>query len=239
MKRLIFCAFFISVLITCVNVKSFSKDNAGVQASIEEIRMGETLVKLVKDKDYDKVFCLLDKIIVKDGLMTQIVLFNREFILPMESTPLGGNSSICIYDSMEMKLVSTNFDKDFWSYFQVEKSKMGAWQVYLLHNMWHYLPLWWHSNYERRSYVYSKSSKIELEGGLDDEESSFNQAITTNDVTPSIKQEGDEFFISACYWTIHGGLYREKCVVKFDGDKVRIKNIDSNVLFEYDCGLVY
>jgi hypothetical protein len=236
MKRLIFCAFFISVLITCVNVKSFSKDNAGIQASIEEIRMGETLDKLVKDKDYDKVFCLLDKIVVKDGLMTQIVPFNREIISTMA---LGGNSSICIYDSTGTKLVSTNFDEDFWSYFQVEKSKMGAWQVYLLHNMWHYLPLWWHSNYARRSYVYSKSSKIELEGVLDDEESSFNQAITTNDVTPSIKQEGDEFFISACYWTIHGGLYREKCVVKFHGDKVTIKNIDSNVLFEYDCGLVY
>jgi hypothetical protein len=236
MKRLIFCAFFISVLITCVNVKSFSKDNAGIQASIEEIRMGEALDKLVEDKDYDKVFCLLDKIIVKDGLMTQIVPFNREIISTMA---LGGNSSICIYDSTGTKLVSTNFDKDFWSYLQVEKSKMGAWQVYLLHNMWHYLPLWWHSNYARRSYVYSKSSKIELEGVLDDEESSFNQAITTNDVTPSIKQEGDEFFISACYWTIHGGLYREKCVVKFHGDKVTIKNIDSNVLFEYDCGLVY
>lgn len=236
MKRLIFCAFFISVLITCVNVKSFSKDNAGIQASIEEIRIGEALDKLVEDKDYDKVFCLLDKIIVKDGLMTQIVPFNREIISTMA---LDGNSSICIYDSTGTKLVSTNFDEDFWSYFQVEKSKMGAWQVYLLHNMWHYLPLWWHSNYARRSYVYSKSSKIELEGVLDDEESSFNQAITTNDVTPSIKQDGNEFFISACYWTIHGGLYREKCVVKFDGDKVTIKNIDSNVLFEYDCGLVY
>jgi hypothetical protein len=236
MKRLIFCAFFISVLITCVNVKSFSKDNASIQASIEEIRIGEALDKLVEDKDYDKVFCLLDKIVVKDGLMMQIEPFNREFISPMA---LGGNSSICIYDSTGTKLVSTNFDKDFWSYLQVEKSKMGAWQVYLLHNMWHYLPLWWHSNYARRSYVYSKSSKIELEGVLDDEESSFNQAITTNDVTPSIKQKGDKFFISACYWTIHGGLYREKCVVKFDGDKVTIKNIDSNVLFEYDCGLVY
>jgi hypothetical protein len=179
---------------------------------------------------------LLDKIVVKDGLMTQIVPFNREIISTMA---LGGNSSICIYDSTGTKLVSNNFHEDFWSYFQVEKSKMGAWQVYLLHNMWHYLPLWWHSNYARRSYVYSKSSKIELEGVLDDEESSFNQAITTNDVTPSIKQEGDEFFISACYWTIHGGLYREKCVVKFHGDKVTIKNIDSNVLFEYDCGLVY
>ena len=204
MKRLIFCAFFISVLITCVNVKSFSKDNAGIQASIEEIRIGEALDKLVEDKDYDKVFCLLDKIIVKDGLMTQIVPFNREIISTMA---LDGNSSICIYDSTGTKLVSTNFDEDFWSYFQVEKSKMGAWQVYLLHNMWHYLPLWWHSNYARRSYVYSKSSKIELEGVLDDEESSFNQAITTNDVTPSIKQDGNEFFISACYWTIHGGLY--------------------------------
>lgn len=58
-------------------------------------------------------------------------------------------------------------------------------------------------------------------------------------MTPSIVQKGDKFFISACYWTIHGGLFCEKCVVKFDGDKVIIKNLDSDVLFEYYRGVIY
>ena len=227
MKRL--CVY----LLLCLVVMGCSPDTP-TEPCKDEAQLAIQLAQLVEDESFEDALSILDRIIVKDDNLIKIVPYYDKNTIDYH----GDISPIVIYNQ-QGEWLSTNFQEDFWTYLQVEESQMGAWQAYLMSQMWHYLPLWWHSNYERRSYVYSKSSKIELEGDLDDEEYSFNQAITTNDVTPSIKQEGDEFFISACYWTIHGGLYREKCVVKFDGDKVTIKNIDSDVLFEYHCGILY
>ena len=229
MKRLVFSMLFVFGLTCCFCAQSKNQFK-------REVRVGEKLVELVKAKNYDKVFGLLDKIKVKDGCKIKIDPYDRE-----KAFMAGGAvSSICIYDK-EGKLLTDNFKDDFWSYLQVEKSKMGAWQAYLVKRMWHYLPLYWHANYVRQEYVYAQSSKVEFEGVLDDEEESFNSAIRANDVTPSIVQEGDKFFISACYWTIHGGLFREKYVVSFEGDNVVIKKIEYSIenLFDYDCGIVY
>lgn len=224
MKRLVFCFFFLFLgLMECQCVKSVN----------QEIRTGETLVKLVEEEDYDKIFSLLDKIALRGGGTLKVKCWGVDAL-----SYLGATYSVCVYD-VDGKRLSNNFEEDFWSYLQVKKSKMGAWQAYLLDNMWRYLPLYDHANYFRRSYVYSKSSKIELEGVFDDEESSFNQAISVNDVTPSIERKGDEFFISACYWTVFGGLCRQNCVVKFDSEKVSIKYFDSDVLFEYYQYILY
>ena len=227
MKRLALLMFFIFGLTCCFYAQSKNQYK-------KEARVGEKLVELVKAKEYEKVFRLLDKVKVKEGYKIKIEPYDAE-----KAFMAGGAvSSICIYDKDE-KLLTDDFKEDFWSYLQVEKSKMGAWQAYLINQMWHYLPLYWHANYEHHEYVYTQSSKVEFEGDLNDEEESFNSAMSANNVTPNIVRDGDNFIISACYWTIHGGLIREKYIVSFEGDCVNVKYFDYEDLFEYHSYIVY
>ena len=117
MKRLVFSMLFVFGLTCCFCAQSKNQFK-------REVRVGEKLVELVKAKNYDKVFGLLDKIKVKDGCKIKIEPYDRE-----KAFMAGGAvSSICIYDK-EGKLLTDNFKDDFWSYLQVEKSKMGAWLV--------------------------------------------------------------------------------------------------------------
>lgn len=221
MKRLALLMFFMFGLTCCFYAQSKNQCK-------KEARVGEKLVELVKAKEYEKVFRLLDKVKVKEGYKIKIEPYDTE-----AAFMAGGDvSSICIYDK-DGKLLTNNFEEDFWSYLQVEKSKMGAWQAYLISQMWHYLPLFWHANYARQEYVYTQSSKVKFTGLLDDEEESFNSAMSTNNVTPNIVKDGDKFIISACYWTIFGGLKREKYVVSFKADNVDVKWLEAENLFEY------
>ena len=126
----------------------------------------------------------------------------------------------------------TNFDEDFWTYLQVEKSQMGAWQVYLMSQMWHYLPLQWHANYSYRDYLYSQSSK-----GYGYFRKNF--VASWHKLAPQITQEGDKYLISACYWSEFEGLVREHYAVTFEKDRVYIDKIDVDVLFKYDCGIQF
>ena len=222
MKRLVFLMLFVFGLTCCFYAQSKNQCK-------KEAKIGEKLVELVKAKEYEKVFCLLDKVKVKEGYKIKIEPYNAEEAVMTE----GAVNYICIYDK-EGKLLTTNFKEDFWSYLQVEKSKMGAWQAYLINQMWQYLPLYWQTNFLRREYVYTQSSKVEFEGNLDDDKESFNSAMSANNVTPNIVRDGDNFIISACYWTIHSGLIREKYIVCFEGDSVNVKYFDVEVLFEYN-----
>ena len=222
MKRLVFLMLFVFGLTCCFYAQSKNQCK-------KEAKIGEKLVELVKAKEYEKVFCLLDKVKVKEGYKIKIEPYNAEEAVMTK----GAVNYICIYDK-EGKLLTTNFKEDFWSYLQVEKSKMGAWQAYLINQMWQYLPLYWQTNFLRREYVYTQSSKVEFEGNLDDDKESFNSAMSANNVTPNIVRDGDNFIISACYWTIHSGLIREKYIVCFEGDSVNVKYFDVEVLFEYN-----
>lgn len=222
MKRLVFLMLFVFGLTCCFYAQSKNQCK-------KEAKIGEKLVELVKAKEYEKVFCLLDKVKVKEGYKIKIEPYNAEEAVMTE----GAVNYICIYDK-EGKLLTTNFKEDFWSYLQVEKSKMGAWQAYLINQMWQYLPLYWQTIFLRREYVYTQSSKIEFVGNLDDEKEAFNSAMSANDVTPNIVRNGDNFIISACYWTISGGLIREKYIVSFEMDSVNVKYFDYEVLFTYE-----
>ena len=222
MKRLVFLMLFVFGLTCCFYAQSKNQCK-------KEAKIGEKLVELVKAKEYEKVFCLLDKVKVKEGYKIKIEPYNAEEAVMTK----GAVNYICIYDK-EGKLLTTNFKEDFWSYLQVEKSKMGAWQAYLINQMWQYLPLYWQTNFLRREYVYTQSSKVEFEGNLDDDKESFNSAMSANNVTPNIVRDGDNFIISACYWTIHSGLIREKYIVCFEGDSVNVKYFDVEVLFKYN-----
>ena len=112
-------------------------------------KVGKRLQKLAKEKDFDSLGTVLNKIKVPDGfkLSVQAVDENDKYGM--------GAESYAVLISTDGETI-TDKDKSFWKMLRVEDSTEGAWQVYLLRNLWHYLPMFWHAYYEERYYVYSK-----------------------------------------------------------------------------------
>ena len=223
MKKNVFWALFVlaMVFIGC-------ESNVPADTYQEEMQVAIELAQLVNSEDYDKIFHLLDKVTPMDGNTVRVVL-------PGEIGGVGeygdGTSAIGVFDAND-SIITDSFVEDFWTYLQVENSQIGAWQAYLVAKMWHYLPLIWHSNYSYRSYIYSKSSS-----GL--KAARRHCVVGWNKVVPSIKHEGNKYLISVCYWSEFGGLIRENCSVSFDGDSVTIATLNQEVLYEYDCGIMF
>ena len=193
----------------------------------DEIELAIQIAQLVEGENYNDVLTLLDKIVVKDNYSMKIVPYYDKDTFDM----FADTSPIVIYNE-QGEWLSTNFEDDFWNYLQVENSQMGAWQAYLLSQMWHYLPLQWHANYSYRDYIYSQSSK-----GYDILREHF--IAGKHKVAPQITQERDKFLISACYWSEFEGLVRERYAVTFENDRVYVEELDVNVLYEYDCGIQF
>lgn len=122
----------------------------------------------------------------------------------------------------------------------------GVWQVFLLKYFWHYLPLWWHANYDRREYVYSIK---DLEKVITQErkgEPIENFDASRYDVTPRIKcRGGSKYVVSACYWTEFGGLIRCELPIELIGHDngryftSKFGKEKETVLFPYECGICY
>ena len=193
----------------------------------DEIELAIQIAQLVEGENYNDVLTLLDKIVVKDNYSMKIVPYYDKDTFDM----FADTSPIVIYNE-QGEWLSTNFEDDFWNYLQVENSQMGAWQAYLLSQMWHYLPLQWHANYSYRDYIYSQSSK-----SYDILREHF--IAGKHQVAPQITQEGDKFLISACYWSEFEGLVREHYAVTFENDRVYVEELDANILYEYDCGIQF
>ena len=220
MKRYFFC------LLLCLGMMGCSS-NTPTEPYEDEIDLAIQIAQLVEGENYNDVIVLLDKIVVKDNYSMKIVPYYDKDTFDM----FADTSPIVIYNE-QGEWLSTNFEDDFWNYLQVENSQMGAWQAYLLSQMWHYLPLQWHANYSYRDYIYSQSSK-----GYDILREHF--IASRHKVVPQITQEGDKFLISACYWSEFEGLVREHYAVTFENDRVYVEELDANILYEYDCGIQF
>ena len=220
MKRYFFYLFLCLAMMGC-------SSSAPTEPYGDETELAIQIAQLVEGENYNDVIVLLDKIVVKDNYSMKIVPFYEKDAFDM----LADISPIVIYNE-QGEWISTNFEEDFWSYLQVEKSQMGAWQAYLLSQMWHYLPLQWHANYSYRDYLYSQSSK-----GYGNFRKNF--VASWHKLAPQITQEGDKYLISVCYWSEFEGLVRERYAVTFENDRVYVEELDANVLYEYDCGIQF
>ena len=69
------------------------------------------------------------------------------------------------------------------------------------------LPLWWHDNYNKRDYIYSKEDINKITHFVD---RNFDASVLVNyDLAQEIYGENGRYYISCCYWTDFGGLKRE------------------------------
>lgn len=204
----------------------------------EHIGVAQKLVEAVREKDYPAILRILDKATLPAGTSLEV----RE----CRETSFGDQSDLFI------PLPDGRRDMDIFATLRFEDSPMGAWQAFLLHQMWHYLPLWWHSNYARRDYIYSKEDLKGTILGRSIEDSGVRRYMNLMGcrvaslnpdalaLTPEIYFENGKYYITCCFWSDFGGLKREYALITLtDGRMEGFEIFDEKVLFAYDCGILF
>ena len=187
----------------------------------------------VARKEYATFLRILDKATLPPGASLEV----RE----CRETNFGDESELYILHPDGRR------DMDIFETLRFENSPMGAWQAFLLHQMWHYLPLWWHSNYARRRYVYSKEDLKEITLRWSMEDSFLRRhlnllgcRVASQDLAPEILLEDGKYHLSCCFWSDFGGLIREYAQLALvDGRMEGFSIFDEKVLFAYDCGILF
>ena len=143
-----------------------------------------------------------------------------------------------------METAEGEYNQNIWDYIKAENSIDGAWEAYFLYKVWHILPLWWHANYSRRIYMFSEedADSIQL---LSFSERERRQPMIQKKVKsliskPEVVEVDGKYHVSCCYWTNFGGLIKETVEVFISPEgKVELKDIESQTLYEYTCGIMF
>ena len=194
------------------------------QCGDDYIRIAKSLKKLVDKKSYQEIINLFDK----TSLPAAMKLGVRE----CEHKGAGSVSRLVIETAENVR------EDNILNNLKFEDSPMGAWQAYLLCQMWHYLPLWWHANYDKRDYIYSREDYLNITHFID---RGFNADVLKDfNVNPEIYGNDGKYYISCCFWTDFGGLKREYVEVSIKDNRVEGMFVfDEKVIYEYQCGILF
>lgn len=193
----------------------------------EAIKAAQTITKLIKEKDYDSIMNHLDKLSLPKG--------DSLFIEECTQNGMGDHSRIFV------KTPEGTRNEDIWNYIKVKDSVEGAWQAFLLHKMWHTLPLFWHANYASRTYLYSKVDDPYIIPIYDKNPNLIKDVINPLIVDPNVvKSSTGKYYVSCCFWTDFGGLIQEIVEVSISSDNnASFKDIEGKILYKYDCGILF
>lgn len=188
------------------------------------ICLAQSLMGLVKQQKYEEFLNLLNKTSLPSGMK----LGMKECIRQGN----GDRSRLCV------KRLDDAFTLNIYEYLEFENSAMGAWQAFLIDRLWHSLPLWWHDNYNKRDYIYSKEDINKITHFVDRH---FDASVLEKyDLMPEIYGENGRYYISCCYWTDFGGLKREYVeILLLDGKLDKTFLFDQKVIHSYDCGIMF
>lgn len=162
--------------------------------------------------------------------------------------------------------MGTDSDLDPIAHVSVEICPEGMWEFHLFLDMWRFLPLWWHANYEEVTYITDADKVAEIahvtpeliqeyekDGRLFFYETQRLGLQQTSDVENAINLCGDEIVLPAvravnggwevtyCYWSEWGGLSRVRTKIGvLDDASVRVVDKARKVtLVNYDCGICF
>lgn len=119
----------------------------------DHIRLAHSLMDLVKQKKYEEFLNLLNKMSLPSTMKLGVMECARQ-------GGAGDRSNLCI------KISDDALTFNIYKYLEFENSAMGAWQTFLIERLWHSLPLWWHENYNKRDYIYSKEDINRYDCGI-------------------------------------------------------------------------
>lgn len=187
------------------------------------VNVAEQLLHAVNEKNYHSISKILDKVSLPDNTYLEVEECKQE----------GSGDESKLY----LLSLDGNVNYNVFEAIRFDNSCMGAWQAFLLRQIDHYLPRWWHANYGRREYVYSKEELTSIHDYTFDKEQKFPD-FSYLDLNPTIFSNGDHYFISCVFWTEFGGLIREYYeLVLNNGILSECINFKNDTIYEYNCGI--
>lgn len=225
--------------------KKESEENAYIQRAMQELNLAiskpqanhsfmhamtaQTLVEKIKEGDYNSFMQYLDHLKLPNGASLHVEECKQK--------GLGDESKLFV------ETPEGAHDLNIWDFIKVDNNIDGAWDAYFLSRVWHILPLWWHANYNRRTYLYSKedADTIQLLKGREEELLKLQSAIKKLVTEPEVIEAANgKYFVRCCYWTNFGGLIKETIEVLISAEgKVYFKDIQQKTLLQYDCGIMF
>ncbi|MDO4191059.1 MAG: hypothetical protein Q4D14_05175 [Bacteroidales bacterium] len=143
-----------------------------------------------------------------------------------------GSTSQLIVEQPEQKTHELSIQQDI----IIDNTTASIWQIYMLHNLWRLLPLFWHANYSAREYLFSKQTWEKIAKEINENCGNF----TNDDLCPYILNNGNTFYITACFWSDFDGLVRDICAIKTKGNRIeQILDVDERVMHKYWCGILF
>lgn len=133
------------------------------------------------------------------------------------------------------------YDSKIWDYIKAENTIFGAWQAYLLYKLWHTLPLFWHANYDSRTYLYSKGDEVSIDPMRIEHTTQIRGAVNSLFVNPEvIKGQNAKYYVSCFYWSDFEGLIKETTEVSISNENlVNFKDISKITLYKYECEIKF
>jgi hypothetical protein len=132
------------------------------------------------------------------------------------------------------------YDYQIWDYILADNNNEGIWEAYLLHKLWHSLPMFQHALYSRRTYIYSPEDNSKIECMMDKNSTPMAQSASKKVlVAPQVVKAGNKYFVSCCYWSSFGGLIQEKVEAIFNEHKIEFKDIGHKTLYKYECSIMF
>lgn len=190
----------------------------------EFIQKAQSLFELVKKKDYGDILKLLDKASLPSAMKLDVQECNQQ--------GTGSVSRLFVNTPNNERIF------DIFDHLRFEDSIMGAWQAFLLNRLDHYLPLWWHANYNKRDYIYTKEDFDHITHFID---RGFDKSVLEEfNIAPEIKGGNGKYYISCCYWTDFGGLRREFVEISLIDNKLKGAFVfEEKVIHKYECGIMF
>lgn len=129
------------------------------------------------------------------------------------------------------------YDLSIWDYITVKDNEEGAWSAYLLYNLWHVLPLFWHANYNRRFYLFDPEYIDFIQPMNKEDGESLRAAMKPRYTYPDVIKADGKYYVSCCYFSNFGGLIQETIEITINNGNASFHEIEKNTLLKYDCGV--
>lgn len=186
-----------------------------------------SLMQKNQKKRYGEIMDGLDKLSLPDGLSIRV----KE----CQNNGLGDESQLYIGKKKRF------YSSEIWDYIYVEDSIDGAWQAFLLYKIRHVLPLFWHANYTRRTYLYSDGDEKYIRNYRNEKhQDEIKKAVKTYAVELDVVETNGKYYVSCCFWSDFGGLIQEVVEISISPEhKASFRDINQKNLYEYNCGIVF
>lgn len=189
----------------------------------------QTLVGKINEKDYDSFMQYLDHLSLPEGASLHVEECSHEG---------HGDESKLFVETSEGEI-----DFNIWDYIKADNSIDGAWEAFFLSKAKHILPLWWHANYNSRTYMYSKedTDSIQLFSKSKEQLPIIQRNVKRLISAPEVIDAANgKYYVRCCYWTDFGGLIKETVQVLISAEgKVSFNDIEGTTLYHYKCGVFF